>query len=159
GSAHRRLAARTNRPPAVPHTTWMGWLTAIRSAEAGAIARELERVQAHAPDFLDGEPDLKALTTWLKVHPAAAAIIVLPGRHGFLAVVLEWRDGLRISVARLTAAPPPCDEAELARSIQAHEFGDFYRHVGQWADESVVAPLRRLAPDGLRHLVWICGGP
>lgn len=159
GGAHRRLAARTNRPSTVPHTTWMGWLTAIRSGDAGAIARELERVQAHAPEFLGGEPDLQGLTAWLKARAAAAAIIVLPGRHGYLAAVLEWRDGLRISVARLTAPPPPFGEADLARSIQAHEYGDLYRHVGHWADESVVAPLRRLVSDGLRHLVWICSGP
>lgn len=159
GAGQRRLAARTRRPEGVPHATWVRWLAALRGGDDGEIARELEKVQVCAPNFCSGEPELHGLEAWLRARPDAAAILLLPGRAGLLAAVVDWQGGLRIRVARLTAPPPPCDEAQLARSIRVTEYSEPYMRVGRWADEHVVAPLLGLVPDGLRHLLWLPSGP
>ncbi|MBA3546789.1 MAG: CHAT domain-containing protein [Nannocystis sp.] len=159
GCAQRRLTARMYRPDAVPHAIWVAWLTAVHGGLAGDIARALERVQVHAPEFLGGEPDLDGLTQWLGSHPHSAAIVVLRVHAGYLAAVLDWHDGLRVRVARLSAPPPPCDEAALARNINLTGYSDMYIQTGRWADEHVTGPLRRLAPERLRHLLWLPAGP
>lgn len=159
GCAQRRLTARMYRPDEVPHAVWVAWLTAVHGGVAGDIARALERVQVHAPEFLGGEPDLDGLTQWLGNRPDSAAIVVLRVRTGYLAAVLDSHDGLRVRVARLSAPPPPCDEATLARNINLTAYSDMYIQTGRWADEHVTGPLRRLAPDRLRHLLWLPAGP
>ena len=159
GCAQRRLAARMRCPEAVPHPVWMQWLTALQSDEPGTIARALEQIQLHAPRFLGGEPDLHGLEAWAKDRRGASAIVLLPWHATLFAAILDWPAGLRIRVARLSAPPPPCDEAELARDIQPAALSERYIDVWRWATTYVVAPLRRLAPDDLGHLLWFPAGP
>lgn len=159
GCAQRRLAARMRCPEAVPHPVWMQWLTALQRGDAGAIARAHEQIRLHAPDFLGGEPDLRGLAAWASDRSGASAVVLLPWRAALFAAILDWPAGLRIRIARLSASPPPCDEAELARNIDPAAPGERYTDVWRWAMAHVVAPLRRLVPDDLKHLLWFPAGP
>lgn len=159
GCSQRRLAARMRCPESVPHPVWTQWLMALQRGDAGAIARAHEQIRLHAPDFLGGEPDLRGLEAWARDRRGASAIVLLPWYATLFAAVLDWPDGLRIRVVRLSAPPPPCDEAELARDIHPAVPSERYTDVWRWATTHVVAPLRRLAIDDLGHLLWFPAGP
>lgn len=159
GSAQRRLAARTARPPAVSPAPWAEWVEALQRGRIRPIQLAVERIRQEVPEFLGGEAGLAGTWRWLEARPGSAALAVLDAPEGTLAVVLEHPSRPKAYVAALEPVPFP--EIDLQSAAGGPEMGDraAYEALLRWTRQELVEPLRTLLPQAPSALLWVPAGP
>lgn len=157
GCTQRRLNARWRRPVDVDPSTWIGWISAVRSGDPLRIAPALATVRTRAPEFLSGEPSLAGLSTWLGAAPDAAVFVVLPTRLGLIAAIYEGANELRCHVAALTTDPPQALREQI--TVEADAAPARYDEAVAWAQSALVGPLLAVHARPVRRLLWCASGP
>ncbi|MCB9793191.1 MAG: CHAT domain-containing protein [Alphaproteobacteria bacterium] len=161
----RPLRARLRRPMGASVQDWMAWLRALRSGDADAVARELERLHTHAPEFLQDPDPLAPTWRWLKGRPGAVAVFVLTAEPVSLALLLrvDERGHERVQALGFQVPPMPVQADHLAwamsqlaerpeQATQLHELAT------GWARRHVVGPILRFLGAPPAALLW-CPGP
>ncbi|MFO0647979.1 MAG: hypothetical protein U0326_17200 [Polyangiales bacterium] len=154
----RRLAARFARPPWCDDATWREWNSLLDAQAPLAIAREVERLRAEHPDFLDLDGDSAVTAAWLSATPRRGIVTLTPSADGVLATVTT-SDRTYATLLSMPSSPvSPEQLPELIASLpDSSEAAKQFERVTELARASLVEPLMSLVGAPLEHVRLVTG--